>query len=343
MGVIAAFSGKLLITLIQTPIFVLISSCIFLLLGLAMFDLIEVKLPNRLHNYIHTKSANLGNGRYFSAFILGVLSSFLLGPCVTPPLIIAISFIAKTGNVINGILGLYAISLGMGLPILILSTVGNKLLPKSGAWMNTIKHIMGIIIIALAIYLTYPLINLGNSFLSIGVLCFITALAFLLIKQFRSHDLELLIHKIMPILMIIIGLGFVILGSTNQPTTTSQLTITNQTGGGTVVSINDLDKILAASNKPIIIIVAAKWCSICRELEATTFRDKDLLDKFKQFTVIHFDMTDNQPDSTQLLKRYKLYGPPAIIILDRNKAQQDKITGYISGRDLIRRLTLINN
>lgn len=339
MGIIAAFSGHLLITLIQTPVFVLISSAIFLLLGLAMFDLLEIKLPNWLHNYIHTKSANLGGG-YLSAFIFGVLSSFLLGPCVTPPLIIAIGFIAGSGSILKGILGLYAISLGMGLPILILSTVGNKLLPKSGAWMNGIKHILGLIIIALAIYLAYPIINLANSLLSIGVLCFVTALAFLLLKQFRLADLDLLIHRIMPILMIIIGLIFTVLGSYQQTAIYMPSAGREISGNNDITSISSLDQIIAASNKPVIIIVGAKWCAICRELDATTFKDKNLQEKFKQYTVIHFDITDNQPDSKLLLRKYNLYGPPAIIILNKDNKPDTIITGYISAGDLMQRLII---
>ncbi len=302
MGVMAASSGYLLITLIQTPIFVLLSSVVFLLLGLAMFDLLDIKLPNSLHNYIHVKSANLNGGRYLPAFILGVLSSFLLGPCVTPPLIIAIGYIASKGSVINGILGLYAISLGMGVPILILSTLGNKLLPKSGAWMNGIKYVLGAAIIAVAIYMAYPLINVGNPLLGIGILCFVTALAFLLIKQFRSRDLELLIHKIMPILMIVIGLLFIALSSHKTATVSTETAAASDNK----ISLSQLNKTVATSNKPIVIIVSAKWCAICRELEATTFKDKTILEKFKQFTVINFDITENGQDSANYMGRQQL-------------------------------------
>ncbi|MCC2626115.1 MAG: dsbD [Burkholderiales bacterium] len=332
MGVIAAFSGYLLITLIQTPIFVLLSSMVFLILGLSMFDLLEIKLPSRFHGYIHTKSAKVNNGGYISAFILGFFSSFLLGPCVTPPLIIAISYIASKGSVISGVLGLYAISLGMGMPILILSTAGSKLLPKSGPWLNGIKYILGFVIIAVAIYMAYPLINIGQPLLGVGVLCFVTALAFLLIKQFRSRDLELLIHTVMPILMIIIGLAFIIIGSHK---------IANETVGTIAknnLSLNQLNEMVVSSNKPVIIIVSAKWCAICRELEATTFKDKEILEKFKQYTVINFDITENKPDAINFLRQYKLYGPPAIIIFAKDKKLKEKISGYISAADLSKHL-----
>ncbi len=332
MGIIAAFSGYLLITLIQTPLFVLISSGVFLLLGLAMFDLLEIKLPDRLHSYIHTKSANVNNGGYLSAFILGLFSSFLLGPCVTPPLIIAISYIASKGSVISGILGLYAISLGMGMPILILSTAGNKLLPKSGPWLNGIKYILGCAIIAVAIYMAYPLINIGHPLLGVGVLCFITALTFLLIKQFRSHDLELFIHKIIPIIMIVLGLIFIAIGSHKMANQTEVAAESN-------LNLDQLNEKIASSNKPVIIIVSAKWCAICRELEATTFKDKKVVERFKQYTVINFDVTKNKPEEINFLRQYKLYGPPAILIFDKHKSLQEKISGYISAADLVKYLT----
>lgn len=338
VGIIAALSGHLLITFIQAPIFVVLSSGVFLLMGLAMFDLLDVRLPNSLHNYIHIKSANLNSGRYFSAFILGILSSFLLGPCITPPLVIAIGYIASRGNVINGILGLYAISLGMGVPILILSIAGNKLLPKSGAWMNSIKYIMGLIIIGVAIYMAYPLVNLGSPMLGIAMLCFITALAFILFKQFRSPDLELLIHKLMPVVMIVIGVIFVFL-SNYKPDAIGRL---ESTSSDSLTSVTKLNKQIKSSDKPIIIIVSAKWCSICHELESTTFKNKNLVKRFELYSIIKFDITEVGPDSTTFLNQYKLYGPPAIIILDKNKVVQDKIIGYISADELIRRLSLLN-
>jgi thiol:disulfide interchange protein DsbD len=335
MGIIAAFSGYLLITLIQTPIFVLLSSGVFLLLGLAMFDLLEIKLPNRLHNYIHAKSASVNNGGYLSAFILGLFSSFLLGPCVTPPLIIAISYIASKGSVISGVLGLYAISLGMGMPILILSTLGNKLLPKSGPWLNGIKYTLGFAIIAVAIYMAYPLINIGHPLLGVGVLCFVTALTFLLIKQFRSRDLELFIHKVMPILMIVIGLVFIAIGSHKMANGTVETTSVSESN----LNLDQLNETVADSTRPVIIIVSAKWCAICRELEATTFKDKNVLEKFKQYTVINFDVTENKPDAISFLRQYRLYGPPAIIILGKDKKLVDKISGYISAADLIKHIS----
>ncbi|HLX52742.1 MAG TPA: thioredoxin fold domain-containing protein, partial [Aquella sp.] len=139
-----------------------------------------------------------------------------------------------------------------------------------------------------------------------------------------------------PILMIVIGLLFIALSShkiATQPTKTA-------VPSDNKISLSQLNKIVAASDKPVIIIVSAKWCAICRELEATTFKDRDLLEKFKQVTVINFDITDNGQDSSTFLRQYKLYGPPAIIILDKNKMLQTKISGYISAADLIKRIDM---
>ena len=111
VGVVAALSGKLLTTVIQAPAFVIFMSMILLILGLAMFDLLEIKLPNRLHGYLHYKSTKLTGGRYLTAFIMGIFSSLLLGPCITPPLIVAIGFTASSGSALVGTLGLYAITI----------------------------------------------------------------------------------------------------------------------------------------------------------------------------------------------------------------------------------------
>jgi len=292
IGVIAAFSGMLLTTLIQTPWFILTISIILLVLGLSMFDLLEIKLPSTLHSYVSIKASNIVGGRYTTAFLMGVLSSLLLGPCLTPPLIIAIGFIASSGSLLIGILGLYAISLGMGIPLFILAVIGNKLLPRSGSWMNWLKHSLGLVIIIVAIYLAYPFIELGNQLVSIGVLCFIIALVFLIIRHFRSPDLELLVHKIVPIIMIIAGLSCVIYGiktiSIVNPATEAKLRSENIL---VTSDINALDKNISASSKPVIVIVSAKWCSICRELAVRTLNPENLSKLVNKYTIIKFDIT----------------------------------------------------
>lgn len=343
MGIIAATSGKLLTTLMQTPLFILTSAAILLLLGLAMFDLLEVKLSTRLQNYLQLKTAKLIGGSYTTAFILGLFSSLLLGPCITPPLITAIGFIAHEGSVLIGVLGLYAIAMGMGVPILLLATLGNKLLPKSGRWMELVKHLLGAVIITASIYLAYPFISLGNHFISIGVLCSAVALIFLLIKHFRSSSLELLVHQRVPILMLILGIIFTVYGSRITPANiVVPATVSNQNLINSFIVVNkkaELDRLIKQSTQPIIIEVYANWCTVCKEMEVTTFKQSQLQQALTYYTRIKFDITTNLPEYYQMLTQYGLYGPPAIILLDKQHKVVDLMVGFVSSDTLIEHLS----
>jgi thioredoxin:protein disulfide reductase len=335
VGIVAAFSGKLLTTVIQAPAFVIIMSIILLILGLAMFDLLEIKLPNRLHGYLHYKSTKLTGGRYITAFVMGIFSSLLLGPCITPPLIIAIGFTASSGSVLVGTLGLYAISLGMGIPIFILSLLGSRLMPKSGAWLNVIKYSLGTVIIIAAIYLAYPFINLGNKFISIGILCSIIALIFLVIKHLRLPDFELMAHKIIPILMIIFGLCFTLYGIRElQASETNSTAIIN----GQMIVIKDVETLkqkMSSSTKPVVLIISAKWCATCREMDAKTFTDSRVQERFAQYLVIKFDITSNQPEYYTVLKSYGLYGPPAILLFNSKHELIKTLIGFVDPERLL--------
>jgi len=350
MGAIAAFSGKLLTTVMQTPWFILTCSGILLLLGLAMFDLLEVKLSNKIQNYFHIKAAKLIGGKYTTVFIMGIFSSLLLGPCITPPLIIAIGFIANKGSVLFGVLGLYVIALGMGMPILLLATLGNEFLPKSGSWMTMVKYLLGTLIIVTSIYLAYPFIDLGNSFISIGMLCFIVALVFLIINYTRAQHLQQLVHKITPILIIFLGLGFTLYGVKHLFKDVQDLKVNSGTMVNRALNVDantfrvvttkvELDNLISQSKKPIIIDIYANWCTVCKEMTVKTFTDSQVQVALANYTRIKFDISSNLPEYYTVLQQYDLYGPPAILILNPQHQVIDKLLGFVKSKTLIQHLS----
>jgi thiol:disulfide interchange protein DsbD len=284
MGCLAAYTGELFTTLTQTPIVIIISGLIWFILGLSMFDLFEIRLPHSINSYLHTKSINISGGRYTKVFLMGIMSSILLGPCVTPPLIAAIGIIVGHGDIIFGGLALYAISLGMGVPILILALVGDKMLPKSGNWMNGIKYFMGLVMIAGSIYLVAPFIY--NHY----------------IYNPSKHN------------------------------EANELVIDNSL---------ELDNTIRYSTKPVIIDFYASWCAICIEMDKKTFSDKNVQSFLANYTVIKFDLSQNTHDQMQVLKRYGLYGPPALLIL--NTPEPTKLLGFISSKELINKLHSASN
>ncbi|MEN9391252.1 MAG: protein-disulfide reductase DsbD, partial [Pseudomonadota bacterium] len=308
IGFLAAFTGRLFTTMIQTPVIMMVSGIIWLVLGFAMLDLIEVKLPNRIQAYFHTKANNISSKGYFKVFILGIMSSIILGPCVTPPLVAAIGFIAGKGNVILGAACLYMLTLGMCLPILIIATLGGNLLPKSGPWMAWVKYVMGLLIIVVSIYLTYPFINLPNSYINIGMICTVIAILFLIVKNFKRNGIELLIHKLIPIVLLITGIVFNYYGIMikNAQSNSQQMTsISPLVAGKTniVTTASSLNQIIATSTKPVVIDFYASWCVICKEMEQTTFKDNMVNQLLKnKYTYVKFDITTNTHDQLQVLK-----------------------------------------
>ncbi len=284
MGCLAAYTGELFTTLTQTPAVIIISGIIWFVLGLSMFDLFEIRLPHSINSYLHAKSINISGGRYTKVFLMGIMSSILLGPCVTPPLIAAIGIIVGHGDIIFGGLALYAISLGMGVPILTLALVGDKILPKSGSWMVAIKYFMGLIMIAGSIYLVAPYIY-NHYFYNAS----------------KYNDANELI----------------------------------------VDNSSDLYNIMQHSNQPIIIDFYASWCAMCIEMDKKTFSDKNVKSILANYKVIKFDLSQNTHDQIQVLKRYGLYGPPALLIL--NTPEPTKLLGFISSDDLINKLSHVSN
>lgn len=279
VGVIAGLSGKLLTTVIQTPVFMFINAGIWLLLGLAMFGWIEIKLPHRLNSYLHHKSNNLNGGKGVTVFIMGIVSSLLLEPCVTPPLIAAIGFIVGLGNVVLGVVCLYAISMGMGVPLLILALLGGRFLPRSGKWMSMVKYVMGMLLIAVSISLVYPYFkqtsSVGNS----------------------SSNQELVLE-----------------------------------------SADELNSTIAHSTKPVLIDFYAAWCSVCKKMEHQTFVTAEVKSSLNNYTLIKFDITKNTADQARVLQVYGLYGPPALIILNKQKQVIDRLLGFTDSATLVNHL-----
>lgn len=341
MGVIAGFTGRFLITIVQTAPFMLSCAFILLILGMAMFDLIEIKLPNKLQGYLANKVSNVQGGKYVSAFIIGILSSLLLGPCITPPLIAVIGIVASEGSVLIGILALYSIAVGIGMPILVLATVGNQILPKSGHWMNIIKYFLGIILIIDSIYIAIPFINVVNNYVSVGLLFLIFVIIFLIIKHIRAVSLDMVIHKVIPIIMLIIGLIFIVYGLKYNNSLHANKSIdikSNNINQFVTEDIESLNKFILNSKTAVIIDIYASWCTICQEMEEKVLKDEEVQNHFKSFTVIKFDITKNEPKQLQVLDSYGLYGPPAIIILNKQHKVASKLLGFVEKDTLLKNL-----
>lgn len=346
IGAIVALLGENLQIIMQSPWVITAFSLIFILLALSMFNFYELKLPTALQQKIAQMTRHQAGGHYLSASIMGALSTLILSPCVTAPLIGALGYIAHTGDLTIGILALFFLGLGMGTPLLLIGTSAGKLLPKAGQWMNGIKAFFGVLLLGLAIYLMERILpGLFIMILWAGLLMFsgIYLGAFTLstsnTEKFKQGlGLLLLIYGI----LILTGAG---MGNTNpfKPLALSNNTLTShpQTSKQVVTTLQATEKAIAsAKGQPILIDFYADWCNSCKLIARTILQDPEVQKAMKPFTVLTVDLTENTQETKALMQHFNVIAPPVFLFLNTegDELEHLRMVGDISTEALLKHL-----
>lgn len=348
VGAVVALIGSNVQISMQSPWSISIFSLIFILLALSMFGFYEFKLPQSWQTKIGSTSRSQRGGHYFGAAIMGCLSTLILSPCVTAPLIGVLTYIAQTKNILLGCLTLFVLSLGMGTPLLLIGTSAGKWLPETGSWMNTIKALFGIIFIAVAITLISRIVpamlsmSLWASLLIFsGIYCGgLTYSATNREKFGQGIGLILLVYGV----LILIGAS---MGATNplQPLTPSQAATTKMPGKATRERTLQQIKqeITSARGKPVMLDFYADWCTACKIMDATTFQDPRVRTALEQFAVIKIDVTANNATNKAILNYFNVVAPPTFVFFDAKGQQHDElqVVGELSGDDFLNVLNRI--
>lgn len=334
LGIFAGLTGNLLSSSLQNTFFIGLSSALFFLFALAMFDFYHLSLPHSITEKINNLIRKFQSKNSSTTFILGLLSALILSPCVAPPLAASILYISQTQNYIFGGLGLFSLSLGMSLPLFIVGFSMGHFLPKPGAWMDYIKKIMGFTLIAMAIYIARPLMTELQFFLllilNLLILCFFSF--------YKKTLLEKLNKKVLITIYGIFIIVFVFLSTSIYQQYSTQNDYDRDTFFNQIQTLEELEKnIDKEKNKPILIDFYADWCVACLEYEKYTFQDENVQLKMKDFVLIQIDVTKNNKEHEKLLKRFGLYGPPGIIFFDKNgnHLQQYDIVGFKNAEDFL--------
>jgi thioredoxin:protein disulfide reductase len=341
VGVVAGFSGTLLSNALQTPWALGGFALIFVLLALSMFGLYELQLPTALQSRLTSTSNKLHGGHISGVLVMGALSAIIVGPCVAAPLAGALLYIGQTHDAFLGGTALFAMALGMGVPLMLIGASAGTLLPRAGAWMESVKRFFGVLLLAVAIWIISPIIPVATQMLMWATLLILSAI-YLRALDALPHTANGW-HKLwkgIGIFALLLGIAYMIgalsgardplrplgaLGSSTQPEAASSLPFVR------VKNLVELDaRVAQANGKPVMLDYYADWCVSCKEMERFTFSDPKVRARLKNVVLLQADVTANNEDDKALLTRYGLFGPPVILFFDAQGTEntEQRVTGY---------------
>ncbi len=352
-GIAAGLTGDLISNALQTPWVLGSFAALFVLLSLSMFGFYELQLPGTWQSKLSDTSNRLHGGHLSGVFVMGALSAIIMGPCVAAPLAGALLYIGQTHDALLGGVALFALALGMGAPLLLIGTSAGALLPKAGAWMDGVKRIFGVLLLALAIWIIQPLLPVAVQMLLWGILLIFSATYLHALESLAQHANGW--HKLrkgLGLLILLLGIAYLVGALSGardllrpldsvcaickaDTQTSAPLAFTR------ITDLTDLKQRLANANGHIVMLdFYADWCVSCKEMERLTFADPSVRSQLKSAILLQADVTKNSAADKELLKNFGLYGPPGILFFNaQGKELADfRVVGYQDAENFINSL-----
>ncbi|WP_299029856.1 protein-disulfide reductase DsbD [uncultured Campylobacter sp.] len=335
-GVAASVFGSGVQSALQTPAVLIGFSLVFVALALSMFGLYELQMPLAMQNALNKKAQSKGG--IIGVFAMGFLSALIASPCVAAPLAGALLYIAQSGNALFGGLALFTMGLGMGVPLLLIGASSGKILPRPGAWMDKIKTLFGFIMLIMAVWLSARVLGAMAELLLYGVIGVFASVffgAFDATKDEYGNGKKLL--KGTALLVFIYSVLLIVGSFSGAKSALNPLEGFKNVGGASVnlsknepnfiavSNLTELENAVKSSSKPVIIDFYATWCASCNELDEITFKDEAVLKKLANFTLLRVDVTKNSNDDAQIMKKFGLIGPPAILFFSAGSDAQNEL------------------
>lgn len=340
-GVLAASFGQNIQALFQEAWIIIFVSALFLLLSLSMFGIYTIEIPKKLQALATGKSACKEHRTYLGVIFLGTFSALIVGPCVAPPLAGALIYIGQTGDELLGGLALFVMSLGMGLPLLLLGAGAGRFLPKPGPWMNEVKFAFGFVMIGFSVWILSRILEGQVILMMWGLLLVAVAVYMDLFESKKMTGTEGFYKpkKLLALLSLIFGVIFIVGSIGGASSIKAPLDpFTAKTGyvkasSRVVFKTISSEHLLAAlqsTKRPAVLVFTADWCGNCAALEEEVFSQQDVAAELALFEKIEVDMTAKSDADFALLKQYGLFGPPAFLFYDRNHKElvDYRIVGY---------------
>ncbi len=348
-GVAAAYSGQLISSSLQSPLVLSLTALLLAALALSTFGWYEIKLPNALQHKLVSTANRFKGGQFISVFFMGVISSLIVSPCVAAPLAGALLYISQTHHVLTGAVALFSLSIGMGVPLLIIGASAKHVLPKAGPWMNLVKYLFGMMMLAVAILLLSPILA---SALELALWALLVAIpAVYLFRLSVARGLMRWLKYFASLLLAGVSLIYLIAAFTGGHSLLNPLqhlyagkSAGQQVQWIKVTSLDQLHQTIAQHpDKLVMLDFYADWCIACKEMEKYTFEDPKVISLLGEFTLIQADVTENTAEQIKLLQQFKLFGPPAIIFFNQSgkEIMNSRVIGFENADIFAKNLTKI--
>ena len=310
-GIVASITGSFLSSSLQNIYFLLFNGFLFLIFALAMFDIFHLNISE--NNFLSNLLNKINKKNIIHIFFLGLFSALILSPCVAPPLAAAILYISQANDIFLGSLSLFTMSIGMSVPLLLIGFSANKFLPKPGIWMVKVKKFIGFVLIGMAVYIIRPILDEAVFYLLLNSLL-TTAIFYYL---FFTENKITIIKVILIIGLLLSAFFNVYLAKDYIKKDVDLLSLEEKPQFITINSVDELNNIIASNDtKPIMLDFYADWCVACLEFEKFTFTDKEVKAIMKQYILLKADVTNNNLNDKELMKKFNIFGPPAIIFFN---------------------------
>jgi thioredoxin:protein disulfide reductase len=356
LGVLAAMIGQSLGAWLQNPWVLGAFGVLLAVFALTLIAGVDIALPVRWQNSVNQASQKRSGGKVVAVVVMGALSALVVGACMTAPLFAVLAFIAHTGNALLGGAALFSMGVGLGVPLLIIGLGAGTLLPRAGNWMDGVKVFFGVVLLAAALWIVWPVLSAVAQMALAALWLLIAAAALGLFtsgasavsiwrKLGRGFGAALAIWGA----ALLVGLAA---GSTDplRPLAVfaarmgsgTEASAPQQSAPGEtfapVKSLAELDLALKAAGRPAMLDFYADWCVSCKEMEHLTFSDPRVRARLAQLNLLRADVTANNPDDQALLKRFRLFGPPGIIFFDAQGNEVVRVVGYESADTFLKSL-----
>jgi len=345
-GVLAGLFGQNLQATFQNPWILSFFALVFVLLALSMFGFYELQLPSRWQSKLTERSNRQSGGSLVGVAIMGFLSALIVGPCVAPPLAGALIYIGQTGDAILGGQALFALALGMGAPLIVIGTSAGKYLPRAGSWMDKVKAVFGVGMLAVAIILLERILPAEISMLLWGILLMVSAIYMGALRELavEASGWDRL-WKGLGVVVLVYGTLMLIGAAAGGKDTVQPLRGLIAASGGSseaahlqfkpIKNVADLQREVqsaSAAGKPVMLDFYADWCISCKELERYTFSNPGVIAALSDAVLLQADVTANDEQDVALLQgHFGLPGPPSIMFYGRDGKERKgyRVVGFM--------------